>query len=602
MTGPNKGRAKIETAGWQALAWDFYDDIGELRFATNWLANALSRVNLIAAIPPATQGDEPTPIDRDHCTPDQLRAVELVEQIGGGPVGQGQIMAGIARQLTVPGVGYIYVEADDKDAYTGWCVVSNEEVRDQNGVLQITDAESGEWVDIDPSDLLIKIWRSHPRKRHLPDSPVRAVLGPLAEIKLLSQRIAADARSRLAGNGLLVIPEEAEFPPGQGNAETGEDGDEFIETLIQVTQIPISDQSSPAATTPLVIRVPGEFVDKIQHITFYSDFDASLDGLRSSAVKRFALGMDMPPEVVLGLSDTNHWNVWKIADEAITLQIEPLAETGVQGLTLGYLQPALTAEQIDPQTAIVWYDTTDLATRPDMTAAATEAHARLQISNEAYLNYIGADASDAPDDDEFVRRLLIGLATANPQLAPMFLLAAGFDIDFGPAPAAEPAPTPTTPAPAPPAPAPADDAPPAPPADDTAPADDAALAAALVAAADGIVERAMERAGSRLRSAAGKGRGGSAAVPCVDVTTLHCTIPATNYANLDHLLAGAWDRVPVIASRFGVDGPSLIACLDGYARGLIAGQHPHDYGRLMIALGADAPEGYVDDRRRVAAH
>lgn len=608
MTGPDRSKARMDAKEWQALAWTFYDEVGELRFGVNWLANAMSRVNLIAATPPATQGDEPTPIDLET-NPGMRRQVELVEQIAGGVAGQGQLMAGAAKQLTVPGLGYILATADDvTDSFSTWRVLSNDEARQQAGVLQVADPESGEWVELGASDLLIKVWRAHPRRGWEPDSPVRAVLSTLNEIRLLSQRIAADARSRLAGAGLLIMPEEAQFPGGQAGVEetATADSDDFIETFVQVATIAIQDQESPAAKVPLVATMPGEFIDKVQHLTFWSDFDAQLDTLRQAAVKRLALGLDMPPDVLLGLGDTNHWSAWQVAEEAITLHVEPLAETVCHALTVGFLRAALTAEGLDPDSAMVWYDTTDLTTRPDRSAGAGEAHDRLALSDDAYLRELGLEAEDRPEDDEFFKRLMVKLSVISPAVAPQMLMLAGLITPeqakaITPAPPPEPAPPDNPPEGEPPPEAPAD-GPPEPPAEpppeDTGPPQ-AESAAGLLGAADGLVVRALERAGQRLRSAAGKTvQGGAAAVACPDPTVLHCSLAATEYASLDHLLSGAWERLPVVAERWGVAPESLHACLDGYVRALLAAGHAHDYDRLAVALGmtSDAP------RRLVAAH
>lgn len=606
MTGANPSRAKMSVKGWQTKAWHFYDEIGELRFGVGWLANAMSRVNLVAATPPVSQGDEPNPIDPKE-TPSLARACELVAQIAGGVTGQGQLLAAAARQLTVPGLGYIHATADNAtDSFSTWRMLSNEEARKQNDVIEVTDPESGEWVELGDNDLLIKVWRSHPRKSWEPDSPVRSVLSSLNEIELLTKRIAAESLSRLCGAGLLLMPNEAEFPPGQGQTATApvdgqEPPDEFIQTMVQVAQIAIGDAESPAATVPLTARMPGELIAKVQHIKFWSDFDDATLGLREAAVKRLALGLDMPPEVLLGMGDSNHWSAWQIAEEAITLHVEPLAETVVHALTLGYLRAALIAEGLDPESAIVWYDATDLATRPDRSAQVTEAWDRIKISDEAYLRELGLEVDDLPDEDEFRQRVLINLALQAPASAAPFLALAGI-IDDAEAESVKPPPAPA-PIADPNAPPPADqpaDGPPEqpaqPPADDAAPPEQqAASAASVVAVSDVLVMRALERAGQRLRSAAGKKTpGGAAAVPCDDPTQLHCALSATEHASLESLLAGAWERVPVIAAHINIDPASWTACLDGYTRGLLASGHAHDLKRLAAALG-------VDDARQLVA-
>jgi hypothetical protein len=133
--------------------------------------------------------------------------------------------------------------------------------------------------------------------------------------------------------------------------------------------------------------------------------------------------------------------------------------------------------------------------------------------------------------------------------------------------------------PAPTAPAPTETAP------DTQP--DSVNASALVASCDMIVRRALERAGSRLRSAAGKGQpGGAASVACTDPTALHTIYDATAYANFSSLLEGAWLLVPEIADRYGVNSDDLILTLETYTRALLAAKQEHRYDRLASALPA----------------
>lgn len=582
LTGPSPSKAKISVEAWQAEAWTFYDTVGELRFGTGWFANGLSRVNLIAAAPPRAQGDEPSPIDLT-VNPGLKTAVDLVASIAGGPGGQGQLLAAIARHLTVPGVSYVLAATDmATDTFSTWRALSNDEVRRKPGAstLEYTSHESGEWQDVPENDLLFKVWRSHPRKSWEPDSPVRAVLPTLREIDLLTKRIAADAKSRLLGNGLIVFPESAVFPEGQGNIHqsTNPDApiiDEFIETFLAVTNMAIADQESAAASTPLVVKVPDETVGKIQHLTFYSEFAQSLDTLRQAAIRRLALGLDMPPEVLMGMGASNHWSAWQVEETAVTLHIEPMAETICHAFTEYYLKPALKTAGLDPDAVIVWYDTTDLQTRPDRSAAAGEAHARIKISDAAYLREIGLDEDDKPSDEEFRRRVLLDVAKGAPTLAPSMLAAAGI-LPEEVAQAAADAPTVD---PAPPAPEPA-----AAPAEADGPP--AQQASALVAAADQLVYRALERAGARLRTAAGKSRpGGAAAIPCADTATLHTLIAATEYASIESLLDDAWTRAPEVAARHGLPADALVAALDGYARGLIAAGRPHRYDLLADVLG-----------------
>jgi hypothetical protein len=409
----------------------------------------------------------------------------------------------------------------------------------------------------------------------------------LREIDLLTKHIHATAQSRLAGAGLLAIPSEAVFPSGQGPQQSqGLDPDDeditapedtFVETLIEAMTVPLTDRGSAASVVPLVVKVPGEQVDKIKHISFATPFDDRVLDLLNGAIRRLALGLDIPPEILTGTSAMNHWGAWQVAEEAITLHIEPLSETIVNALTIGYLRPALEAEGLNPDEAVVWYDTSDLRTRPDRSASAVEAYDRVEISAEAMLREMGLGADSMPSEEEKKERILLQMARSLPALAPYVLEELGYlsasDIVIdqdAPAPRGDIAEPDTSPERSEP------DQP-----------SGTVVASALAAACDIIVRRALERAGSRLRSAAGKKMsGGAAAIPCADPSALHCDIDATEHADLATLLDGAWTIVPEIAERYKVDAVALEQTLDAYTRALMAAQQEHRYGRLAIALGA----------------
>ena len=581
---------------WQRDAWDFYDAVGELRFGCQWIANAMSRVNLVAAMPPLGPGDEPTPIDTDDegVTTVQRRAVEVVASIADGINGQGQLLSSFGIQLTIAGLAWLVVEPDpDTDEFGTWNVLSSEEVRADNGGGLELRVNEREWRPIDPDALVIKVWRRHPRKQWEADAPTRGVMSVLREIDLLTKHIHASAQSRLAGAGILAIPSEAVFPPGQGpQTSRGVDPDDenitaaedtFVETLIEGMTVPLTDRGSAAAVVPLVIKVPGELVDKITHIRFDTPFDERVLALMENAIKRLALGLDIPPEILTGTSAMNHWGAWQVAEEAITMHVEPLSETVVNALTVGYLRPALEAEGFsaeDIASVMVWYDTSDLRTRPDRSKGAVEAYDRYELSADAMLREIGLNVDDGPDDDERRRRILLDIARSNVNLAPTLLAELGLmaGLDITPVePAAAPEALPEVPAPR------ALPEPQAEPETEGAPP-------GLVAACDIVVRRALERAGARLRSAAGRRTpGGAAAIDCPDPARLHLALDATEHADLTALLDGAWTWVADIANQFDVDPTALEATLDAYTRALLAAAQEHDRDRLAVAFGVRAP-------------
>ena len=616
MTAPNTSlKASIgKQQAWQEDAWRYYDEIGELRFGSSWIANAMSRVNLVAATAPSGPGDEPTPVDLDDPTFDAVdrRAAEIVATMAGGVATQGQILAAMGLHLTIAGLCWLVIEPDPddpfSDVHTRWEVYSSDEVKSSADGTILIRASEREWRNVHPDGIVVKVWRRHPRRSWEPDAPTHGVLGVLREIHLLTMHIQATAQSRLAGAGLLALPSEAVFPPGQGpqTSQSVDPDDEnltapedtFVDTLVEAMTVPIVDRGSAAAVVPLVVKIPGEHVDKIRHISFATPFDDRVLELLDGAIKRLALGMDIPPEILTGTSGMNHWGAWQVQEESITLHIEPLSETVVHAMTIGYLRPALLAEgfsEADVNRVMVWYDTTDLRTRPDRSAGAREAYDRNELSGAALLREFGLSVDDAPTPEEKREKVLLSIVRGAPTLAPALLAELGYlaaaPVPVSPIPAADVAAgdidlTPDTP-PA----APAEQSMP-----DTAPAGDLArpesasvASDALAAACHVVVHRALEKAGARLRSAAGKNvQGGAAAIACPDPTRLHVELDATAYSDLGALLEGAWTLIPEIATRCGVDSDALVDTLDAYTRALLAAGQEHSHDRLAQALGHPA--------------
>ena len=578
-------------SGWQNDAWEYYDVIGELRFGINWISNAMSRVNLVAARPPMAAGDEPQPIDLndEDLTPGERRAAELVSIIADGAAGQGQMLGAFGLHLSVAGIAYLVVEPSDQfsDEFANWQVYSADELRERHDgtglELRVGDRE---WRSLHPNAVVLKVWRRHPRRSWEPDAPVRGVLTILNEIDLLGKHIRATAQSRLAGAGLLAIPAEAVFPDGQGSQQsqqvdpddedTTPPEDKFVDTLIDAMTVPLTDRGTAASVVPLVIKVPGEMVDKIRHLSFATPFDNHARELLDNAIRRLALGLDIPPEILTGTSGMNHWGAWQVAEEAITLHVEPLTETVAHALTVGFLQAALAAEGYDPMEAIVWYDTSDLRTRPDKSTVAIEAYDRVELSAEGLLRELGLSVEDAPSEEEKRERILLSVLRGAPALAPGLLAEMGL-VSSTAAATMEPVEAAEVVVEAPAAPAlPAQGMP-----------EEQAAAIGLVAACDVIVKRALERAGHRLRSAAGKGQpGGAAAVQCEDATLLHTQVDAATFSDFETLLEGAWSMVPEVAARYapGTDAADLVAALEVYTRALIASRQAHTYERLATAL------------------
>jgi len=580
VTSSGTGHPGLPAGGiqdWQAEAWYFLDSTGELAFAASWFANAMSRVRLYIERSTADGGEEEVVAGP---------AVDALNSLAGGPAGQSQMLAAAGLHLFVPGEFYLVGEADEAGNDT-WTLYSNAEVKPQGtgGRYQV-DRGDGEkrLIDTDPEAaepaVVIRIWRSHPRLWVEATSPCRAVLPILRELEGLTKSIGASIDSRLAGAGILMLPSEmtftappappspagtpAEGPPPASDAST----DQFVADLAEAMLTPIKDRGNASAVVPIVVRAPGALIGNAKHITFATPLDDKSIDLRSEAIRRLALGLDMPPEVLLGTGDVNHWGAWQIEEAALKTHIEPACELVCAALTERWLYPHLEAQGQATEFLVIAADTSDLRLRPDHTAEAFQLYDRLEINGIALRRETGFDEGDAPDPPELEAMLLQRAATGalTPELVAAALDALGVDLYPEPANMEEaaggPAPTPPTTG---------EQEPPAVP--ETAIENRRDIpdqaAATLLAGAWPLAHRAVERARNK-HSARSK------------------TIRPVPPDRLEACMTGAIDRrlTGQVAQLVGCDPTAFDAAIEGYARDRLLAGADHDPRLLVRRLRA----------------
>lgn len=385
---------------WQEEAWGYYADLGEFRYAVDWKAAMLSRVRLYAA-KLETGADEPIRAEAGT-------AVDLMTTFAGGVPGQAKIMAGLATQLDVPGEGYITVESID--GIERWAVRSMDEVRAAHARFEVLDENNprtgtANWRPLAPDSLKpLRVWRANQRYHHIADSPARAARQTMRELELVNRHIIAQYLSRLASAGIVVFPQEVKFPVREEFADAA---DPFIEEWIENARTAIATPGTAAATVPMPIKVPGEWVDKIKHLDFTLKIDDQIIEKRESAIKRLSSQLNIPAEVLLGMSDLNHWGIWGMEEAALKTNIAPDAELICDALTTGYLQPRLMASGVeDWRSWVVWYDLSELALRPDHSDDAIQLYDRLEIDGDALRRETGFNEDDKPTGDELKEQAL----------------------------------------------------------------------------------------------------------------------------------------------------------------------------------------------------
>lgn len=392
---------------WKSRAWQAYNEVGELRKVTQWLANSLSRVNLYAADVNDSGTPSTTPTEDDTAT-------RVVADIAGGPAGQAKLLGRIATGLTVVGETWIAVirrQHDDGTETEEWHALSAREIS-RTGNNVILRLEDGDDHPFDPAvDILTRVHRPHPENSRESDSPVRSALQPLSEIVRTSAAIEGAAKSRLAGNGILALPQEIAIPnteppkgeadapglPAEQPADRSVSASDIMRELQQVMTTAIADPNSAASRVPIVLKAPGETLDKIRHITLHSEVTAENLETREKAIIRLARSLDIPPEILTGIGGTNHWNAWSIDEDAVRSHIAPMMTIICDALTEAVLRPLLDIQGVDSRRYVIWFDTTPLTQKPDRSEDAIDAYDRGAISVDTLRRELGFDDADAPD-------------------------------------------------------------------------------------------------------------------------------------------------------------------------------------------------------------
>lgn len=408
-------RITPQNEGWQREVWDLYDELGEFRSGVTWLADAMSRVRLIAAeIDPENENGEPQPVT-------QGPVADLVSRLADDIGGRSEMLSTLTVFLSVPGEGYLVGE--ETKGGQQWVPRSSDEVRYRSrDVIEVVDENrsSGSeivWRQLEKESLVVRIWRPHKRFHYLADSPARAARNTMRELGYANRYIVAQYLSRLASAGMVLFPNEVTFPV---RPEFANEPDPFVAEWIEIARESIKTPGTAAAVVPLPIRVPGEWIDKIKHLDFTTAFDEKILEKRESAIQRLATAMAMPKEALTGYGDTNHWSAWQIEESGIKNYVAPIAELLCKSLTTGYLRARLRGDPEILRRQVIWYDTAQLTQRPDRSESAVQAYDRAELSGAAMRRELGLGDDDlTPEElrEQAIHRLLSDPTTVERGLA-----------------------------------------------------------------------------------------------------------------------------------------------------------------------------------------
>lgn len=552
--GKQAWKASTPDVAWQKQAWYFYDAIGELRFAFNWLASAMSRAVLFAAETDPETGQLTGPTE-------DARAQAAAQQVLGGPENLPRILALVTLQWQVSGETYVLILPQGGGRADRWEAVTRNSLREQGGTWSFKDPLTAVWTKLGDRDRVLRIWNGHPDEQTHADCAMRAAIPICSEIEKSTQNIAARLDSRLASNGLYLLAQEVEFPTKDGEPGTAQS---FRQMLMDAMTASMANPGSAEAQAPIIAQVPGEWITAMKDalVDFSTDMDAAVPEMREASVQRLGRTLELSREIALGsMSEANHWSAWQIEETTYKIHLQPWLLRFGMALTTEYFREVLVTMGVsDPERFVLNWDVTEVVARPDNRDDLKWLWDQNLISADYVLAEMGVPDDARPSDEEQKRQLARILVTGAPTLLenPSVAAELGFTASVpqdGPASVAAPVEPDNVRA---------------------LPERGAQPDEGLVAGAELVVYDALMRAGGRLLTPAHRDRFRN-----VNRWDLHTVIPVPDPVKL---MEGSFQFTGRLADTYGVDRTKFSRAVETYVHLLLRERRAYDVKDLRVAL------------------
>lgn len=413
-------RQKKRPLRWQRDAWFHFDEVPEVRAFGRWMGDAQSRVRLFPEVLPDDPDQQAVPATQAKgVSPRETQiAIAVLDALRGADGDRAELQRVTGVNEAIAGEAW-WVGTEGHDEFRSpenpegeqWRVFSVEELTisdDRWAIQPYLGARADELQFLEPdTTTLIRIYRRHGRWHEWPDSPMRSANIIAEEILLATQHILGSLRSRLPA-GMLPIPDDLEDDLDEdASTEDGmDDVDPLLRKLAKHLSTPLSDPRSAAALVPFLLRVPPDLIDKIKPIELARAIDPNAIARLDQLVKRLAIAVDMPPEMLTGMGGANHWSAWLIGEDAVRTHIEPYTALYTSGLTMKYFRPRLEAAGVsDPWRWAIGFDASDCIAHPDKKQNAQDGWDRVVIDDHTYVQSLGYSDENMPSEEERARRL-----------------------------------------------------------------------------------------------------------------------------------------------------------------------------------------------------
>ena len=237
-------------------------------------------------------------------------------------------------------VGYDFVGAEEWDLSSVEQAVRAKALKPNAKVRRITmpAAKNGGGtamsIEIEARDILGRIWRPSARWIDMADSSLLSNETNCDLLSLLTKGLRAKLLNRLIANGIWYVPSELNdirtaTPTGEGE-ERKLSSNKVVDKLLKGAIHGITNPGDPTAALPNFVVGPAQYSDNLKHITADLQLYEVEMRLRQELIDRILMGLDVQPQDVKGMGDSNHWCV----DEKTTV-LSRRGWVGVDELKVG---------------------------------------------------------------------------------------------------------------------------------------------------------------------------------------------------------------------------------------------------------------------------
>lgn len=429
---------------WQTRALSYYDMIGEIKFATNFIGHAMSLLDLF----PAQIGEDGSVEQTDE--PVVVQALARIQDPGGGVGMRSGLQEQYGKLMFLTGEVYMLVSNDPYSGLEQWEMLSVNELRVMDGVLMryrapsilvqnYTEVKDDDFFPLDDSDAVpYRLWKRSPLFSGLADSSMAGVLLICDELLKLTAVIRARVTSRLASSGILFLDEALSQTPLEAAGDEDPLTDILMQDLIEAAESAIANEGSASAIMPVIMRVPVPDGKKIQDMVYHLELVDPVQfypetGLREECIRRIGIGLDLPAEIITGMGDMTHWNAWLTDEQVWKAHLQPMATQLVGDLTTSYLRPYLRNLGVENwQSYCIDFDASKIINRPDRSTAALNLYEQRIVGKQTVREANGFDEADAMTQEELNESLGVAVRDASLALYGIPILRQGGELEIGP--------------------------------------------------------------------------------------------------------------------------------------------------------------------------